>query len=313
VSIGGDVRFYANVPTSKTKPALEANLYGQYPGIEVTEEAVDYAAEIPTGGGDNWEVFSVHMKKKKDQEYPIKTYIDYGMDKLPKEEFKVDPITPMLEVLASIRPSDRLYVQYIIKPYRTDSFKGGQLVRKESDSWEKGVHKIINEMMKRDPDKKVALDTDQREEVARLTMGERDTISAMERNAGKYAYSVGIRWLYAYPKDKFDGDLINRVIRTFSQYDIIGRNAIGVAWRTDTHYKEFVPGDKKKIAAWKIQEHSEYKRRLFYNKTGGAAMRIFTVEELATMWHLPGTVAVTPSLGRIESARAQAPSNLPTG
>jgi hypothetical protein len=312
VSIGGDVRFYANVPTKKIKPALEANLYAQYPGVEVIEEPVDYAAEIPTGGGGEWDVMSFHMGKKKEQEKPIRTYIDYGMDKLPKEEEKIDPITPTLEVLSSIGPDERIYIQYIAKPFRTSSFKNGQLMRGEGESWEKGVMRMINEIMKRD-DKGNPLVGEEREEVARLTAGERDMIAAMERNAGKYAYDVGIRWMYIARKGKFNADNISGVIRTFSQFDIIGRQQIGVRWRTDANYKDWVPGVKKKILAWKTQEHKEYKSRLYFNKSGADSMKIFTAEELATVWHLPGKVAVTPALGRIESARAEAPSNLPTG
>lgn len=46
VSIGGEVRFYVNVPTKKGKNAVEAQFYAQYPGIEIVEELIDYAAEV---------------------------------------------------------------------------------------------------------------------------------------------------------------------------------------------------------------------------------------------------------------------------
>ena len=87
VSIGGEVRFYVNVPTKKTRDAFEANMYAQYPGVEIIEEPVDYAGEVPISfDPSKTTVFSVHMGKKKDGFLPIKTYIDYGLDKLPKEE-----------------------------------------------------------------------------------------------------------------------------------------------------------------------------------------------------------------------------------
>jgi len=313
VSIGGEVRFYVNVPTRKTKAAFEANMYAQYPGVEIVEEPVDYTAEIPLGGGEKYGLMSFHMGKKNDQEYPIKTYIDFGLDKMPKEEEKVDPLTPMLEILSSISAEERVYVQYIIKSFRKSSFKGGeQLTPGEGPDWTAGAEAIINKLMGRDPDKKTS-EGDVREEIARLTTGERDTISAIERNMSKYAYKTGIRFMYFHPKERFNGDIINPLIRMFSQYDMIKRNAIGVKWRTDTHYKDFVPGDYKKIEGWKKQEHKEYKTRIFYNKNGGGAMKIFTAEELATMFHLPGKVALTTTLDRIGSTRSEAPSNLPVG
>jgi len=38
-----------------------------------------------------------------------------------------------------------------------------------------------------------------------------------------------------------------------------------------------------------------------------------SVEELATIYHIPGSVIITPNLSRIESARKSAPANLPIG
>jgi hypothetical protein len=38
-----------------------------------------------------------------------------------------------------------------------------------------------------------------------------------------------------------------------------------------------------------------------------------SVEELASMYHIPGKTIVTPSLARVESIRRNAPANLPTG
>jgi hypothetical protein len=147
-----------------------------------------------------------------------------------------------------------------------------------------------------------------------ITAGERAKIEAMERNVTKYAYLVGMRWIYVTKKGHFNGDLINPLIRMYSQYDSIGRNAIGVAWRTDFDYKDFFP-DKKahELHVLKRQELKEFKLRKYFPKGGLDGYKIFTVEELSTMFHLPGKVAITPTLERIPSTRAEAPSNLPTG
>ena len=318
VSLGGEVRFYVNLPTKKSKNAFEANIYAQYPGIEVVEEPVDYAAELPIDyKSKNWNVFAVHMRKKKDQEFPIKTYIDFGLNDMPKEEEKVDPITPMLEVMASIKPHENLFVQIIGLSFRPNSFKNGQLTIGEGPSWTKGVEEKINEIMKRDPKTKGPLNSGEEsdfEGMPRLTPGERDKIESMERNAEKYAYNVGIRWIYVNKEGGFNGDLMNPMIRVFSQYDLINRNALGVAWRTDFDYKDIIPGGKRKaLLALKKQEIKEYKLRKYFPKGGLDDYKIFTAEELATMFHIPGKVALTPTLERIPSTRAEAPPNLPIG
>lgn len=316
-SIGGEVRFYVNVPTKKSRNAFEANMYAQYPNVEIIEEPVDYAAEIPLDYEKaGYEVFAAHMGKKKEGIFPLKSYLDFGLDKFPKEEEKVDPMTPMLEVMASLQPHERLFVQFIAISFRPSSFLNGQLRIGESPSWNAESKAKINEIMNRDPKTKTPLgakNLDEGGQMAMLTAGERELIATMERHSGKYAYKTAIRWIYVNKKGGFNSDLINPVIRMFSQFDS-GVNALGIRWRTDFDYKDFIPGNKKKaLKALKKQELKEYRRRVYYPKSGIDDYKIFTSEELATIYHLPGRVALTPTLDRVPSTRGEAPSNLPTG
>jgi hypothetical protein len=311
VSIGGDVRFYINVPTKKVKNAVEAQLYAHYPGIEVVEEEMDYTDEI-RWNPDKYEYMGFHMGKKEDEVFPIKTYIDFGLDKMPKEEEKLDPLGPMIEALGKIKPHERLWIQILAVPHVKKVFKNGHL--QSEDTWDKKVTAKINEMLKRDvrPDP----DSETFERAPMLTMGERDKIAAMERNSGKYAYEVGIRWLYITEKGKFDGDVISPTIRSFSQFDIIGRNGIGVRWRTDFDYNWLSDRSGRRKMAWKKRELDYYKSRYYYHcdRRGKIdATKVFSSEELATMYHIPGTSVLTPTMARITSARKEAPSNLPTG
>lgn len=310
VSIGGDVRFYVNVPTYQIRNQVESQLYAQYPGIEIAEEEVDYTAEV-TWDPSKWDMMSFHMNKKKDQEYPIKTYLDFGMDKLPKEELKFEPMAAMLEQLSSFKPHERLWIQFLIRPHIERSFATGFL--RYHATWDKHVYEIIDKLMGRNQEK---VGPAEFENQPRLTTGERDKIAAMERNAGKYAYETAIRWMYIIPKGKFDGGIIAPTIRTFSQYDIIGRNALGIPWRTDFNYNWLMDRKGKRKLAMKKEELHQYKARHFHpidTISGKDWPKIFTVEELATMFHIPGSSVVTPGLSRIPSTRKEAPPNLPIG
>lgn len=310
VSIGGDVRFYINVPTKQIKNAVEAQLYAQYPGIEVVEEEIDYTAEI-SWDPEKWEMMSFHMNKKKEQEFPIKTYIDFGMDRLPKEELKFEPMAAMLEQLSAFKPHERLWIQILCRPHIEQKFATGFL--RYHATWDKHVIEMIDKIMGRNQDKKGPAEF---EDQPRLTMGEKDKVTAMERNAGKYAYETAIRWMYIIPKGKFNGDVIAPTIRTFSQYDIIGRNAIGVSWRTDFNYNWLMDRSGKRKLARKKAELEQYKERAFHPfdlTSGRDIMKIFTAEELATIFHIPGSSVVTPGLSRIPSTRKEAPPNLPIG
>ncbi len=315
VSTGGEVRFYINVPAKKTKNAVEAQLYAYYPGIEVTEELLDYTDEI-VWNPDKYEYMSFHMGKKaksEDDVLPIKTYIDFGLDKIPKEEEKFEPMAAMLEQLSKVKPHERVWVQFLILPHTKREFKNGHLF--ETPTWEARAKKKIDTTLKRDA--KPVLDPDEPYERApMLTMGERDTIAAIERNTSKYAYEVGIRWMYITEKGKFNGDFISPMIRSFSSYDVLGRSGIGVRWRTDFDFNWWSDRSGKRKLALKKRELFDHKIRSYYSydfKNGVDATKVFSVEELATMFHIPGSSVITPSLPRIMSTRKEAPSNLPTG
>ncbi len=314
VSIGGEVRFYINVPKKKTKNAVEAQLYAQYPGIEVTEEPHDYTDEI-VWDPDKYDYMSFHMGKKVDHGsdkdvLPIKTYIDFGHDKIPKEEEKYEPMAAMLEQLAAAKPHERIWVQFLCVPHMKKNFKNGNLG--ETPTWEARAKKYIDAMLKRDE----RLDPDEDQPRApMLTAGERDTIAAIERNVGKYAYETAIRWMYVTEKGKFNGDFISPMIRSFSAYDVIGRGGVGVRWRTDFDYNWLVDRKGTRKLALKKRELQDCKTRSYTIDIKGKSdtMKVFSVEELATMYHIPGASVITPTLPRILSTRKEAPANLPTG
>ncbi len=254
-------------------------------------------------------MMSFIFNKKKSEEFPIKTYVDFEMTKLPKEEEKVDPMTPMLEMLAGIKPHQQVWIQFLFKAHREKSFLHGQL--HEHPTWEKSVDAKIDEIMKRGDF------AEQRDEdgtvldlgAARLTSFEKDKVDAMQRNAGKDAFECVIRVIYISHKEKdYDGGLYSRMIRTFAQTEIKGRNGIGMKWRTDFNYKFVSDPFGKIIPAMKQEEMHHYKARNWHGPTA-----IFTTEELATLFHLPGKVAATPTLNRVPSTRGEAPGNLPTG
>lgn len=309
VSRGGDVHFYATVPI-KNVEGFNDNIYAQYPGVEVIKQNVDYASELPHDL-EGFSFMSFHFGKKKDEEFPIKTYIDFGMDKLPKEEEKTDPMTPMLEMLAGIKPHQQLWIQFVCVAHRDKNFKNGQL--ETEGTWEKRVMEKIDKIMGRDSEKKGAIEL---EGMPRLTTGEKNTLESMERNSAKAAYEFACRVCYISHRERdYDGGLFSRMIRSFAQTEIKGQygNGLGVRWRTDFNYKLFSDPFGKRIASFKREELKEYKLRKFISKSGSMKVRVVSAEEMATLFHLPGKVALTPTLNRVPSTRGEAPSNLPTG
>lgn len=312
VSRGGDVRFYINTPRKKFKNIIETQLYAQYPGIEVHELEIDYTAEIPWDT-NRFSYFSLHFGLKKESAYPIKTYIEYGLDKMPDEEEKIDPITGMLEMLGSMGPGEYAWMQILINANREVTFKEGALATEADwkDDVRAEIKKIIEKANKRvglkeDPEKGTTLN------MMNLSSSEIETVRAIERSLGKNAFNTAIRGMYIAKKEAFNpGERIGALISAWRSYDDLNRNAIGVRWRTDFNWNWWQdPKDRRKTAL-KQAELDEYKRRTYTAYSDADKPKVMTVEELATVFHFPGKVAGTPTLSRIPSKRAEAPSNLP--
>ena len=309
VSIGGDVRFYINVP-SKLKDVVESQLYAAYPGVEVEEELLDYALELQWRP-EEMDLMSFHVTKKEDAIFPIKTYIEFGHDRLPKEEEKVEPMAALIEFMSTAKPHERVYIQIICIPHAKENFNNGYL--SEKGTWEKEARAKINEMMGRDERGRSIVEETESRPV--LTPGERDTITAIERNISKVAYDVGIRTMYVtLDKTKFNPQMIAPTFGGFTQYSVIGRNALGPRWKTDFDHSWYEDFSGAKKLARKAQEVTDYKLRVYNPEFQGAdGMKTMSAEELATIFHIPGSAILTPGLSRIPSARREAPSNLPTG
>lgn len=312
VSRGGEVKFYLNIPKKRYKEMWEAQLYAHYPGIEVRELDVDYTAEIPWNP-KKWFIFSFHMGLKKPDAYPIKTYIDFGMDRLPKEEEKIDPINTMLEALASIQPHEQIWIQILIKGNKAYGFKEGSLFG--SPDWKDAARKEIRNIIDKAAKRVGVSEEDTGKNLNQfLSDAERDTIKAIERTLGKFAFDTLIRWMYITPADKVRiGDIAPRFLTAWFTYEDANRNGIGAKWRTDYDWPWWQDPSGHRRLHLKQGELDEYKRRVIYNKGHNYGMSVMTTEELATIYHFPGKVSTTPSLARLPSKRAEAPANLPTG
>lgn len=309
-NVNGEVRFFINVPKKKVKNAVEAQLYAQYPGIEITEELIDYTAEV-RNDLSNYDYMSFHFVKKENEVFPIKTYIDFGLDRMPKEEEKFEPMAPLLEHIGKCKPHERIWFQILATPHVKQDFKSGFM--HEKPTWETAGKAVIKKIMTGETSK----DTENPDTPSRLTMGERDVVTAIERNIGKYAYEVVIRAMYiTLDKNKFDGDMIGPILRAVSQYDIIGRNGLGLKWRTDFNWPWLSDPSGSRKKHYKKRELDFYKGRNFIPgdvKHFSDNPKVMSTEELATIYHIPGKSIVTPAVARVESIRRNAPPNLPIG
>ena len=308
VSRGGEVSFYISTPKKKYKNIVETHLYAQYPNIEVVELPIDYTAEIPWDE-ERFDYFSLHFNLKQPDGLPIKTYVDFGLQAMPKEEEKVDPITTVLDMLASIGPGEYCWIQILIDVNRKENFKVGSLHTKPD--WKDDARKVIQDIIENA--KKRAGENAGSNIMMLLTDVEKDTVKSIERSIGKSAFNTRIRGMYMAKKGSFlPGERIGALITCWKTYEDLNRNQIGFIWRTDFDWNWWQDPTGNRRRHYKKVELNEYKTREFKRKIRSDSPKVFTVEELATIFHLPGKVALTPTLRRIPSTRGEAPSDLPT-
>lgn len=307
VSLGGKIHFYFRIPKF-FKNVIEAQIYSQYPEVEISETE-DYVHNIPAYGTpqSDHKIWGVEFAFSREDAYPIKTYVDYGLDKDPKEEFKVDPMTPLLEFLGSITPTEQVWVQILLIATRKRFHKPGTLFGKQD--WRKDAEALIDKLMKREqfkagPDAAIPFGA------LALSPGERAAVEAVERSMDKIAFDCGIRGIYLAKKDQFREVNIPGLQSSFKQFNSANLNGFksGLLTSVDEPWKDF---KGIRVERMKRKIFNAYRRRsYFYPPYVGKAM-VLNVEELATIYHFPGEVAATPTLAKIESKRGEPPVDLP--
>lgn len=306
VSIGGAVKFFIWMHKGY-RARVEAQLYAQYPNIEI-HEVDDYAMRVkrdPEKISIGW--FGQFVLTKPDA-YPIKTYIDYGLDRDPKEEFKIDPLVSVLEYLGSLKQGEQAWIQILVRGHAKEGLKLGRIIVKPD--WKKDVEKEIEKILKEGRFK-----TKEEKNISgqHLSDGQKKMVEAIERTTGKLAFDTIIRATYFTEKEVFNPANIGGIIGSITQFGSVSLNGFRPAFSAGYDYPWQDPFGKKKAGNEKDLLEA-YKRRSYFElpfKNLGSKSFILTTEELATIFHFPGEVAGTPTLTRIPSKKAEAPSNLP--
>ncbi|MDB5194259.1 MAG: hypothetical protein JWN50_273 [Parcubacteria group bacterium] len=308
VSIDGIVHFYIWT-TKGYKSRIETQLYAQFPNIEV-HEVPDYALAVHYNPAERTFGWFGQFTLTKADPHPIKTYIDYGLDRDPKEEYKHDPLVSTLEFLGSLKKGEQAWIQIMIQAHAKEGLSLGRIVPKPD--WKDAIKKEIQDIV--DKGKIKSEDDKKPSTMVSLSKGQQDTIAAIERTTAKVAFDTMIRATYFASKEAYNPTNIGGIIGSVMQFNAPGSNgfrpdfgsAYAYPWQ-DFGGRMRADNERKLLEA--------YKRRSFFHppfKNFHGKPFILTTEELATLWHFPsGLVAATPTLTRIPSKKAEAPSNLP--
>ena len=308
VSLGGEVKFFIwSFP--KWKSIIESRIYTHYPGAEVVE-VEDYAVKV-IFNPETMNLWGITTRLVKPDAYPIKTYIDFGLDKTGKEQEEiVDPLAPVLEYLGTLKPGENAWIQILIQGHRKEGFQDVRLFSKPD--WREGIKKEIKKIIEEEP--VIKPEKGKPASLFNITETQSETIKAIERNSAKLAFDSMLRVVYVASKEIY--------VRTRGVGIIGSMRQFGSKTLNGIRPHRFIPGIvypwddfldiRRRYKQRTLLE--AYKRRSVFNvpyRHIFGKPYVLTTEELATLFHFPGSTATTPTLTRVPSKKAEAPSNLP--
>lgn len=303
VSFGGDVRFFIRT-IGQYKNLIESRIYSQYPGVEI-HEVSDYVGEVEYhGNGSEWNVWGIQYELSRPDPYPIKTYIDYELERQTfreeQEAAKTDPLVSIVEFFSNIGKDERLWLQILIraskKKFRDPNTWFG------TRDWRGEAKDII---------------ANAQEE------GKMDEVKALERSVSKHGFDVGIRSLYAAKSEVFDMGRTVDLRAAFEPFNSATLNGFKRVDGTDNEAPfdninwdfsgsplewKFIRTEKMKIRTFEAYCARAWFYQPYKNRRPPF---VLNTEELATIYHFPGRVLETPSFTRIATKKSVPPVNLP--
>lgn len=329
-SIDGRVHFFIRTPT-RIRNLIETQIYAQYPQAKVVE-VDDYVFHVPQYRKDgDWNVWGCEFTKGKEDFLPIKTYKGFGDDMKTgvKEEYKIDPITPMIEYLGSLPKGQQVWIQFVvrwsIKKYH--SHKTGKHVD-FNEAAREFVEKLLDPYSRSQKDEEFV-----GRFMKQIVLPEhmKIVITSVTEGLSKVHFDCGIRLVALSDKkicteDQFQ-NLRREVRLLFRQYAMPNVNELE---RINSTQFDAPWSDPTGLALAKLKKRvlNFYRMRTFFHPplqystqypkllsaffpSNNPRIFVLSAEELATLYHFPSMGTETPSFRRIESKIAKPPSNLP--
>jgi hypothetical protein len=313
-SFGGEVHLYVWTWRSY-RSAVENALYGQYPEVEVVE-VEDYASKFQYDPKRYICFTTDYILHPRSDAFPFKTYVEFELDKDPKEENKVDPLGQVIEYLSGLKPHEQVWVQLCFR----QCGETGVLVRtQQAEKWRDLIRKeveTIREEAATLPGEKALAQTGERPQLRfpHPTWRQTQQVQTMERNMGKLPFDVVGRGIYIadVTRGEFGSAQYNmtrwlwrafgnpsylnqyRPRRGHNDFDYPWNDLFGIRWARIT---------RRHIDA--------IRRRSAFHSPWQNPVNVMSAEMLATLWHPPSATIASPGLSRIPATKAEPPSNLP--
>jgi len=311
-SFGGEIHFFIWVRRAY-KNVIEAAMYSQYPEVEIVE-VEDYATRFQYDPAKHHCFVTDYIFDPPDRgdKYPIKSYVDFELDKDPKEEFKVEPFASVLEVLSALNKEEQAWIQIVLRGYFNQSWQQSVIreVDKIRDAASRGVNLLVEEdVTKIEKEKPLGF--------PRPTQLQKEQMDTMERHISKLIFQCGLRGIYIAPAGKMrtpEYTAFRWIWRPYNNPNFMtqlrprrAHNDFDYLWQDWGQGPEGV-----RWVLWTRRYFDMYRRRQFFHSPWNVVEPMhLSTEALASLWHPPSRTVQSPGLQRIPVSKAEAPPNLP--
>jgi len=313
----GATNFYLRT-LENYKSLVMANIFAQYPNAEIFE-VEDYMKKWPEKlPNEEYDLFGTEVLLAKDNAYPIVTYPIFEEKGMDPERLKIiDPLASVSEVFSTLQPGEHFIIQILIRPTNDSWTKEGQKVvdgilgkevKKEAGFIE-GIFAKIDSWLTFAPAKK------EEKKEKKLSAPEEETVKAIGRKIAKLGFKTGLRLIYISRKENFHRQHFAAIVGAFKQFASPNLNSFKPNSETMTfskgYFSKIFPSDKGFLADQLVAKKKvEAIRALRVRSFPPEKYFILNTEELATIFHLPGTEVRAPLFPRVEAKKGQPPPGL---
>lgn len=273
----GEIRFYIIVP-EPMREFMEQQLHAQYPSAEI-EATTEYNPFRPTS-----HVAAASLRLKKNTVLPILSY----------RRMDVDPLSGLTNALSKLNPEEGAVIQYVCRSSNPrwhsratstiHSLRSGGNV---SNSMAKNIVKEIFGMFFSTGKKKDAMP----EMPKQLNPAQEALVERVQEKNSKAGLDVNVRIVVSSGNQQTALIRLKNIQDAFGQYN---------AFDTGNGFERKDPFKKDRLI-----------HDFIYRAFDGGRSSVLSVEEVASLWHLPLPSTETPNIAWVMSRSAPPPTNAP--
>ena len=277
----GGIRFYVVTPSNLAN-FVEGQIYAQYPNAEI-DYVDDYTKCNPSEVDSARKYVNIgEIELEKGYIFPIKTF----------RNFDVDPLAAITSAVSDLKIGEEAWIQLLIRPvgnyWQEDSKAYIEAIREGKNPlgetlWQK-FGKFLGSLQSTEESSKL-------KEVVKLAPGQEEELAEIENKMLKLGFEVGIRIATKAQDELRSQQILDDVVASFKQF-------------TTAHLNNFTQVKR-------ISDSREVYTRYLKRGLSPEARDILTVEELASVFHLPNISVETPNINWSRARKSEPPMNLP--